>query len=152
MRSIRCHLVVRTKENHNEETGNRTDSSGHRSVAGNGSRPTRRKRAAAAWANAYYILIAPHNVGGPASTAASLHLAASTTNFKIQEYFNDFDEEYVKHAADGLPEVVDGYFTLPSAPGLGLTLNEDVIEAHPQRELHFNLFAEDWHRRSVSSE
>ena len=103
----------------------------------------------AAWANAYYILVAPHNVGGPASTAAALHLAASTTNFKIQEYFNDFAEAYVKEAATGLPEVIDGYFALPDKPGLGLTLNEDVIQAHPQRELHFNLFAENWHKRSV---
>ncbi len=104
----------------------------------------------AAWANAYYMLIAPHNVGGPASTAAALHLAACTTNFKIQEYFNDFAEAYVKEAATGLPEVVDGYFSLPSGPGLGLTLNEDVIRAHPQRELHFNLFAQDWHKRRVA--
>ena len=103
----------------------------------------------AAWANAYYMLIAPHNVGGPASTAAALHLAASTPNFKIQEYFNDFAEAYVKEAATGLPEVVDGYFSLPEGPGLGLTLNEDVIAAHPQRDVHFNLFAEDWHKRSV---
>jgi galactonate dehydratase len=104
----------------------------------------------AAWANNYYILIAPHNVGGPASTAAALHLAASTTNFKIQEYFNDFAEAYVKDAATGLPEVVDGYFDLPPGTGLGLTLNEEVIRAHPQRELHFNLFADDWHKRSVA--
>ena len=55
----------------------------------------------------------------------------------------------VKDAATGLPEVVDGYFALPEGPGLGLTLNEDVIEAHPQRDVHFNLFAEDWHKRSV---
>lgn len=103
----------------------------------------------AAWANNYYILIAPHNVGGPASTAAALHLGACTTNFKIQEYFNDFAEAFVKEAADGLPEVIDGYFALPDRPGLGLTLNEDVIAAHPQRTLHFNLFAEDWHKRSV---
>ncbi len=86
----------------------------------------------AAWANAYYMLIAPHNVGGPVSTAAALHLAASTPNFKIQEYFNDFAESYVQEAATGLPKVVDGYFALPEGPGLGLTLNEDVIEAHPQ--------------------
>lgn len=105
----------------------------------------------AAWANNYYILIAPHNVGGPASTAAALHLGACTTNFKIQEYFNDFAEAFVKNAATGLPEVVDGYFALPDRPGLGLTLNEDVIAAHPQRELHFNLFAEDWHKRQVKS-
>lgn len=103
----------------------------------------------AAWANAYYVLIAPHNVGGPVSTAAALHLAASTPNFKIQEYFNDFAEAFVKDAATGLPEVVDGYFALPEGPGLGLTLNEDVIEAHPQRDVHFNLFAEDWHKRGV---
>jgi galactonate dehydratase len=40
----------------------------------------------AAWAEAYYILVAPHNVGGPVSTAAALHLAACTHNFKIQEH------------------------------------------------------------------
>lgn len=106
----------------------------------------------AAWANNYYILIAPHNVGGPASTAAALHLGACTTNFKIQEYFNDFAEAFVKDAASGLPEVIDGYFALPDRPGLGLTLNEDVIAAHPQRALHFNLFAEDWHKRTVKSQ
>lgn len=105
----------------------------------------------AGWANNYYILIAPHNVGGPASTAAALHLGACTTNFKIQEYFNDFAEAFVKEAADGLPEVVDGYFALPDKPGLGLTLNEDVIAAHPQRTLHFNLFADDWHKRQAKN-
>ena len=30
----------------------------------------------AAGADAYYVLVAPHNVGGPVSTAANLHLAA----------------------------------------------------------------------------
>ena len=53
----------------------------------------------AAWADAYYMLMAPHNVGGPVSTAACLHLAATTTNFRIQEHFNDFAEPYVKAAA-----------------------------------------------------
>jgi galactonate dehydratase len=104
----------------------------------------------AAWANAYYILIAPHNVGGPVSTAAALHLAASTPNFKIQEYFNDFAEAYVNEAASGLPQVVDGYFSLPEGPGLGLTLHEDVIEAYPQKKVHFNLFADDWHKRDAA--
>jgi galactonate dehydratase len=105
----------------------------------------------AGWAANYYMLMAPHNVGGPYSTAAALHLDATLPNFKIQEYFNDFSEAFVKEAATGLPEVVDGYFALPTGPGLGLKLNEDVIAAHPQRKLHFNLFAEDWHKRSVES-
>jgi len=103
----------------------------------------------AAWADAYYMLIAPHNVGGPVSTAAALHLAACTPNFKIQEHFNDFDEDYVKESAPGVPEVVDGYFALPNGPGLGVALNEDVIRAHPQENVHFNLFAEDWHKRDT---
>ncbi|MFN3337605.1 MAG: mandelate racemase/muconate lactonizing enzyme family protein, partial [Thermomicrobium sp.] len=71
----------------------------------------------AAWADAYYILVAPHNVCGPVGTAANLHLAACTTNFKIQEHFNDFAEAHVKAVAPGVPEVVDGYFPLPNGPG-----------------------------------
>jgi galactonate dehydratase len=103
----------------------------------------------AAWADVYFVLIAPHNVGGPVSTAAALHLAACTTNFKIQEHFNDFADSYVKDAAPGVPEVVDGYFALPPGPGLGVTLNEDAIAAHPYQNVHFNLFAEDWQKREM---
>jgi galactonate dehydratase len=103
----------------------------------------------AAWAEVYYMLIAPHNVGGPISTAAALHLAACTPNFKIQEHFNDFSEAYVKKAAPGNPEIEDGYFALPSGPGLGVTLDEEVVAANPRRRVHFNLFADDWHRRSA---
>lgn len=104
----------------------------------------------AGWAEAYYMLMAPHNVGGPVSTAAALHLAAATPNFKIQEHFNDFAEAFVKEAAPGVPEIQDGYFPLPNGPGLGVSLDEDIIRAHPQRELHFNLFADDWHKRQAS--
>ncbi len=103
----------------------------------------------AAWAEAYYMLIAPHNVGGPVSTAAALHLAACTPNFKIQEHFNDFAEPYVKGSAPGVPEVVEGFFPLPSGPGLGVTINEALIREHPQQDIHFNLFADDWHKRQA---
>jgi galactonate dehydratase len=106
-------------------------------------------RRLAAWADVYNILIAPHNVGGPVSTAAALHVAACTPNFMIQEHFNDFADSWVKQAAPGVPEVVDGYFSLPTAPGLGVELNESVFREHPQIEAHFNLFKEEWHRRDV---
>lgn len=101
----------------------------------------------AAWAEAYYILVAPHNVGGPVSTAAALHLAATLPNFKIQEFFNDFANTEIMQAAPGVPPVVDGYFDLPQQPGLGVTLNEEYIQAHPKQQIHFNLFEENWHRR-----
>lgn len=103
----------------------------------------------AAMADTHGLLIAPHNVGASVSTAAALHLAASTPNLKIQEYFNDFTEPFVKDSARGLPEVRDGYFPLPTGPGLGVTFNEEVVTAHPYRRQHFNLFADDWHRRQA---
>jgi galactonate dehydratase len=104
----------------------------------------------AAMADASYVTFAPHNVGGPVSTAACLHLAACTTNFVIQEHFNDFVDSWVKEAASGpgYPEVVDGYFALPGGPGLGIALNEDFIREHPPKDgTSFNLFQEDWHLR-----
>jgi galactonate dehydratase len=109
-------------------------------------------RKISAWAEAYYVQVAPHNVGGPVSTAAALHLAACTPNFKIQEHFNDFAESYVKEAAPGNPEVIDGYFALPEGPGLGVELDEDVVAEHPRREIHFDLFREDWHLRQAERE
>ena len=104
-------------------------------------------RRLAAWANVYNVLLAPHNVGGPVSTAAALQVAACTPNFMIQEHFNDFADAWVKQAAPGVPEVVDGYFALPTAPGLGVELNEGLFSEHPQIEAHFNLYKEEWHRR-----
>jgi len=104
-------------------------------------------RRLSAWADVCNVLVAPHNVGGPVSTAAALHIAACTPNFMIQEHFNDFADSWVKAAAPGVPEVVDGYFAVPTAPGLGVTLNEDIFSSHPQIDAHFNLFQEDWHRR-----
>ena len=101
----------------------------------------------AAMGDMCYMTVAPHNVGGPVSTATALHFAACTTNFKIQEHFNDFSEAWVKEAATGCPEVIDGYFSLPNGPGLGMELNEDLIAQHPYREGSFNLWEDDWHKR-----
>ena len=71
----------------------------------------------AAMGDMCYMTVAPHNVGGPVSTAAALHFAACTTNFKIQEHFNDFSEAWVKEAATATGQDLsrgnsDGYFSL----------------------------------------
>jgi galactonate dehydratase len=100
-------------------------------------------------AETHYMLMAPHNVGGPISTAANLHLAASTVNFKIQENFNDFADSYVKACEPGVPEVVDGYFPVPTAPGLGVWLDEEELARHPRRAVSFNLFQDGWERRQA---
>jgi galactonate dehydratase len=104
-------------------------------------------RKLASWAESYYVLVAPHNVGGPVSTAAALHLAAAAPNFKILEHFNDFAEPFVRAAAPGVPAVVDSAISLPIGPGLGVTLDESVVAEHPRRAVHLDLFAERWHLR-----
>lgn len=101
-------------------------------------------------AEAHYVLMAPHNVGGPISTAANLHLAATTVNFKVQEHFNDFADVFVKDCQPGLPEVVDGYFLLPQGPGLGISLNHEAMAEHPRKPVNFNLFSAGWERRQVA--
>lgn len=83
----------------------------------------------AAWAEIYDVAIAPHNMSGPVATAASVHLAATLPNFLILEYCwgaTPWRDELV----NGSEIVVDGHIPLPTAPGLGITLNSRVLEAH----------------------
>jgi len=105
----------------------------------------------AAMADANYRVMAPHNSNGPVCTAASIHFGFCTTNFKVQEIFDDFVEPWVKEAVPGVPNVVDGYVELPTAPGLGVSLNEDLIAEHPYKEGHFNLFSTNWQKRQFAS-
>lgn len=104
----------------------------------------------AAQAEYAYMRVAPHNVGGPVSTAAALHFNACTPNAMIQENFNDFDEAYVMQAAPGVPTLApdgDGCVALPAGPGLGVQVDEALIAAHPSKRVHFNLFKNDWQKR-----
>jgi galactonate dehydratase len=102
-------------------------------------------------AETHYLMMAPHNVGGSISTAANLHLAAATVNFKVQEYFNDFADPYIQDCVPGLPELVDGSFALPNGPGLGVWLEPAELARHPRVAVDFNLFATGWERRQASA-
>jgi galactonate dehydratase len=108
-------------------------------------------RKLAATAETYYVLVAPHNVCGPIATAANLHVAACTPNFKIQEHFNDFADSWVEDVAPGLPRLdeSDGCFPLPQGPGLGVEINWDAVAEHPPEPLHFDLFRPGWERREA---
>jgi galactonate dehydratase len=106
-------------------------------------------RKLAATAETHYVLLAPHNVSGPVATAAALHLGACTPNFKILEHFNDFADSWIQELAPGLPKVdpEDGCFSLPTAPGLGVTVDWDAVANHPPQPVHFDLFRPGWERR-----
>ena len=94
-------------------------------------------------------VVAPHNAQGPISTVACLHLAASCTNYLIQEYFDCYNVAWEKDLVTWHPTLgADGCLDLPTAPGLGCDLNLEVIAAHPYHEGNYlPLFAEAWQRR-----
>ena len=88
-------------------------------------------RRIAAMAETYYINMAFHNPKGPVATAASIHVAAAIPNFLILEHVSRipvFDEIQVEPMALGA-----GHYELPTAPGLGVDLNEEVFESYPYR-------------------
>jgi len=104
-------------------------------------------RKIAAMAEAHYIPVAPHNACSPVGTMASLHVAACTPNFKIQETFDDMVEPWVRDAVVGRPEVIDGSFALPDKPGLGVDIDESVIAAHPPMEGFMDFWRSGWEKR-----
>jgi galactonate dehydratase len=80
-------------------------------------------RLIAGMAEAYYAGIAPHCPLGPIALAACLQLDAAIPNFLAQEGGRITGEGYLK-----VPfRQVDGYLPLPTAPGLGVELDEDAL-------------------------
>jgi galactonate dehydratase len=90
-------------------------------------------REIAAMAEAHHIAIAPHNYNSTTiGLAATLQASAAMPNFIITEYFVNFEE--VGRAIARPPFRVDGgRIALPTAPGLGLELDEDALVRHPHR-------------------
>jgi galactonate dehydratase len=106
----------------------------------------------AGWADAYSLLMAPHNVCGPVGTMANLHFAVSTPNYKVLEHFNDFADPWVQELVDYPPcvDAADGCFGVPERPGLGLRLNHDVCGKHPRTGGRIRLFEQGWERRGFT--
>jgi galactonate dehydratase len=106
----------------------------------------------AGWADAYYLPMAPHNVGGPVATMANVHFAVATSNYKVLEHFNDFADPWVQDLVDAPPRVAvdDGCFALPTRPGLGVTLNHKACAAHPRTGGRLKLFEKGWEKRGSS--
>ncbi|MBQ6717222.1 MAG: galactonate dehydratase [Clostridia bacterium] len=86
----------------------------------------------AAMAETYYIPFAPHNPSGPVACAASLQLAASTTNFSILEIMYS-DVPWRKDVTNESLHYEDGYITIPDKPGLGVEINEEECLKHPYK-------------------
>ncbi len=89
----------------------------------------------AALAEAYHSAVVTHNFLGPLITAASLHLDTSIPNFITQEYTKgdeseDFAVYKVAYQREG------GYIPIPEAPGLGIELDDSLIEENPYQPMN----------------
>lgn len=81
----------------------------------------------AALAEAYHSAVVTHNFLGPLITAASLHLDTSIPNFITQEYTKaDESEKFAVYKVAYQRE--GGYIPIPEAPGLGIELDDSLIE------------------------
>ncbi|NEA42174.1 mandelate racemase/muconate lactonizing enzyme family protein [Streptomyces sp. SID11385] len=105
-------------------------------------------RKIAAEADTHGMTVAPHNSNSPLCTTASVHAVLGITNFQILETFDGLLEPYVFDAVKGALPVVDGQIELPTAPGLGIELVDEVFEEHPPSHRFWNMFAEGWEKRN----
>ena len=91
----------------------------------------------AARAETLGIGVAPHNPLGPIAGVAALHFAVSTPNHVIQEEMVGAVPWYFD-VVQGPIRMVDGFWQVPDAPGLGITVDEAACAKHPyaQEVLH----------------
>src|SRR5262249_12949902 len=103
----------------------------------------------AGWADAYSLLMAPHNVCGPVATMANVHFAVSTPNYKVLEHFNDFADAWVHDLVDHAPRVdpADGCCASTARTAPGVRLNHELCAKHPRTGGRIRLFEEGWERR-----
>jgi 2-dehydro-3-deoxyphosphogalactonate aldolase len=94
-------------------------------------------RKIAALADCHYAQIAPHLYSGPVLGAANIQLATCTTNFLILEGIGRWDGIHAALLQQPI-HWEDGYVIPPTAPGLGVELDEAVALAHPYtgQQLH----------------
>lgn len=105
-------------------------------------------RKIAAVAETRQVAFAPHLYAGPVEWAANLQLAAACPNTLLVETIAD--NPFFRELVPDLPQVVDGFVEVPQGPGLGVTVDETVVRAHPYtgKRLHLAMAAHPVVRRA----
>jgi len=82
-------------------------------------------------AQEYGVAMAMHFAGTPVSFMANLHCAAATENFVALEH-HSVDVPWWEDLVQGIekPIVNRGFAKVPEGPGLGITLNDEVMKQH----------------------
>lgn len=87
----------------------------------------------AAMAEPYQVNVAPHNFYGHLCSYISANFCAAIPNFRIMEIDID-DVPWKDDLVTNPPVLKDGHFMLPTAPGWGTDINEEVVRAHPPKK------------------
>jgi len=85
------------------------------------------------------VLFSPHNPTGPVGTMASLHVAAIAPQCDWLEFQFGESPLYFELTGGTHPPLLDGAFTVPVVPGLGLSIAEDLLAAHPYAPVPFGV-------------
>lgn len=82
-------------------------------------------------AQEYGVPMAMHFAGTPISCMANVHCAAATENFLVMEN-HSVDVPWWDDMVEGIekPIVNKGFTKVPEKPGLGITLNDEVVKQH----------------------
>ncbi|MBV9580006.1 MAG: mandelate racemase/muconate lactonizing enzyme family protein, partial [Chloroflexi bacterium] len=84
-------------------------------------------------ADAYELTVAPHNYYSHLADLHSVHLCASLPNIRIMEIDID-DVPWKTQLVSNPPTIENGQILVPTAPGWGADIVEDVLREHPVRE------------------
>ncbi len=87
-------------------------------------------RRIAALCETFGVTMAPHNPLGPVATMVNIHLGLTIPNFLIQEVMRS-DVPWRDEIVTGVPEIASGYVLPPTAPGIGVEINDVAAARHP---------------------
>ena len=94
----------------------------------------------AGWCEAHYIDLMPHNPLGPICAGGAIHLAAAVPNFAWLEVFVNREGQNVMTDPDLFPvqpKLEGTRFPVPTAPGLGVEVNEKLAAERSFRFAEF---------------
>ncbi len=87
----------------------------------------------AAMAEPFLVAVSPHNYNSTlVALASTVHASATMPNFIITEYFLPFVDFCDKISPNQL-KPKNGYIELPTAPGLGVDVDEEALKQHPAK-------------------
>ena len=87
----------------------------------------------AAMAEPFLVAMSPHNYNSTlVALASTVHASATMPNFIITEYFLPF-VDFCDRISPNQLKPKNGYIDLPTAPGLGVDVNEDELKKHPAK-------------------